>query len=180
MTLPLFNDFKNLLVKNESRGSYRSNNGIAFGLYQFTKKRIRTVATYLNEAIPSIEWFLNDRNMQDRYFLAHIELILAYIEKNDLTKYVGKVVTGKNKYKKSAEVNLYGIVAGAHLGGEAGVKYYLRDNVDRKDSLGTYISDYVAKFSDLMNEKVTVKKKSSNIFAGIGIGLISFIAIKHL
>lgn len=159
MTLQNYSVFTKLLVNSESEGNYRANNGIAFGLYQFTKSRIATVATYLNEAIPSIEWFLNDREMQDRFFLAHLELILAYIEKEKLLDFAGKKVTGKNKYPNEATINIYGIVGGAHLGGEYGVKQFLKYNIDRKDKFGTYISDYVAKFSDQMDKALEVKKK---------------------
>lgn len=160
MTLQNFSDFRFLLVDSESTSNYRANNGIAFGLYQFTKARIKTVAEYLNESIPSVELFLTDRAMQDRFFLAHIELILAYIELNQLLTFEGKLITGKNKYPQTVPVNIYGIVAGAHLGGESGVKNFLQNNVDRKDKFGTYISDYVAKFSDKMQIVLASKKKT--------------------
>lgn len=150
MILNAFADFKYLLIDSESSGNYRANNGIAFGLYQFTKSRIETVATYLGEAIPSIEWFLADSTMQDRFFLAHIELILAYIEKHNLLRFEGKIVKGKNKYPIETAINIYGMVAGAHLGGEWGMRDFLENGNDRKDSLGTYVSDYVAKFSNKM------------------------------
>lgn len=163
MKLAYYNNFRKLLIQSESEGNYNADNGIAFGLYQFTKSRIKAVAEYIGEAVPSIQQFKADRTMQDRFFVFHIEMILKYLyEKTNLAeRFEGKLIKGKNKYQKEVPLNVYGMIAAAHLGGETGLKNFLESNVDRKDKFGTYISDYAAKFSDLMSESITAEKKKS-------------------
>lgn len=160
--------FRNILGISESGGNYTitypkgSPNPTAFGKYQFIKSRITDIALSFGERTPTPGEFLNNAAMQERYFDRHVQLILSFIESNALHTYVGKPVTGKNKYKKTVSINLDGLVAGAHLGGQNGLKQFLQSNFvyDPGDALGTHISDYVAKFSD-KKKALTLAKKNS-------------------
>jgi len=161
MFLPVdeFKEFKEHLGFSEGGGNYRAvykdKNGVpkAFGKYQFIEARLKDVSRFMNIPEPSINVFLANRDLQDSFFYAHCLMIYNYIKENNLDTYIGSEVIGRNKYPVKTTINIYGLIGGSHLGGETGLKNFLVNGVDRRDALGTYISDYVAKFSDLMSEK---------------------------
>jgi len=138
--------YKKLLGYKESGGNYNIDTGNgAYGKYQFLYATIVSIAKKLNEPIPTVQQFLNSPAMQERYLKALIEDSLLYIQNNNLTRYEGMIKEGQgNKIK--TEINLYGLVAGIHLGGAYNLKNYLEKGIDKADSLGTYISDYVPFF----------------------------------
>lgn len=132
---------------SESGGDYSANNGIAFGAYQFTQPTL----DYLQQkySLPILNQFDNStQSLQDKYFSYFVSDILNYIQTNGLETYIGQPVLGANKYPYSVPINIYGLVAGAHLGGESGLNNFLLYGNDPSDSYGTHISDYIAKFSD--------------------------------
>jgi len=176
LILPLqdFEKFKELLGYSEGSGNYKAvykdknGNAKAFGKYQFIDVRLKDVASFLNVQVPSVDKFLNDKYLQDQFFDAHCLMIYNYIKTKKLDRFIGLEVTGKNKYPVKTTINIYGLIGGSHLGGENGLRNFLENGIDRKDALGTYISDYVAKFSDLMSEKKrTIEKLKSLALFGL-------------
>ena len=151
------NTYKDLLAERESGNNYTTNTGNgAYGKYQFLKSTIKGIANILNEEVPSVDEFLHSPQLQERYLDTLVQDSLNYISNNNLKIFQGQLKTGKGN-EVTANINLYGLVAGIHLGGAKNLKEYLELNIDKKDSNGTYISDYVALFSD----KFDVKKKSN-------------------
>lgn len=140
------NTYSDLIKASESRGNYSANNGIAFGAYQFTRDTLDYLQAKYN--LQPLNVFDNTTaTLQDEYFSYFVSDILNFIENNQLNNYIGFYVTGANKYPYQVPVTIYGLVAGAHLGGETGLKNFLTKGIDNPDSNGTYISDYIAKFS---------------------------------
>lgn len=137
------NNYKAIYPKGASAAT-----GKAFGKYQFIPARIKDVADYLSEPVPTITTFLNDPGMQERFFAAHVQMIVDYIIRHNLTRFIGQTVTGANKYKRTTVIRPWGLVAGAHLAGKGGLYAFLVNKQDRRDALGTFTSDYVARFSD--------------------------------
>ncbi len=154
--------YKNLLGYKESSGSYQTNTGNgAYGKYQFLPSTIRGIANLLNEMPPTITDFLNSPQLQDRYLKALVEDSLSYIKNNNLKVFEGAEREGQGNKIKS-KINIYGMVAGIHLGGAGNFRDYLTKGIDKSDNTnrstgGTYISDYVTFFSN----KIDVKKKST-------------------
>ena len=141
------NAYEQAIKDSESGGSYSANNGIAFGAYQFTNSTLNYLQQKYN--LPVLTIFDNSTAaLQDKYFEAFVSDILDFINKSNLELYVGLPVIGANKYPYQVPINIYGLVAGAHIGGETGLQNYLLYGSDHSDSNGTYISDYIAKFSD--------------------------------
>jgi hypothetical protein len=176
-----FNEFKLTLGYSEGGGNYKAvypkgataDSAKALGKYQFIPARIIAVSNYLNVDIPSNSDFLNDSNLQDVYFIGHCNLMLNEIENNGFMDDIGKTVTGANKYPVTVPVNIYGLMGGLHLGGVGGVRNYFKTpSYDAPDSLGTHVSDYLAKFSDKVSfvEKVikTVNETVSNVINNAG------------
>ncbi len=141
------NAYEQAIKDSESGGSYSANNGIAYGAYQFTQSTLNYLQQKYN--LPALTIFDNSTaNLQDQYFNAFVTDILDFINNNNLESYIGLPVIGANKYPYQVSINIYGLVAGAHIGGETGLLNYLQYNQDHSDSNGTFISDYIAKFSD--------------------------------
>ena len=143
------NSYSEAIQSSESQGGggYAANNGIAFGAYQFTRSTLDYLQQKYN--LPSLNTFDNTTAaLQDEYFQYFVNDILNFIQTNNLNQYIGSTVTGANAYPYQVQINIYGLVAGAHLGGETGLMNFLLYGIDSSDSNGTHISDYVAKFSD--------------------------------
>jgi hypothetical protein len=151
-----FSGFANALGLSESTNDYsNASNGIAYGRYQFIPSTINQVASELNIPTPSLTDFLNNPNLQDQFYNQYVNDIISELNNNGLTSYIGQTITGKNN-SQTANINLYGLVAGAWLGGVGGVNNLLRNGYDANDnpgnpSKGTYVSDYIAKFSNTMS-----------------------------
>jgi hypothetical protein len=144
-----FEKFGYYLGISESGGNYQASNGIAYGKYQFTPATIQRISNDLNMDTPSINDFLSNPNMQDLFFKTYVQEILDYINKNNLNSFVGQPITGK-KNNINTTINIYGLVAGAWLSGEGGLYNFLVHGSDKNDGY-TYISDYIAKFSQIFN-----------------------------
>lgn len=157
--------FKELLGYAESGGNYQAiypGSNPAYGKYQFTRARLVDVSNRMGRVPPTESEFLNNPALQELYFETHVQMILEYIDRNSLRQYEGMLVKGKNKYPHIAIINLYGLVAGAHLGGEGGLRRFLQTGYqyDPADANGTHISDYIAKFSDNAKKKLLTKLNS--------------------
>jgi len=141
------NAYEQAIKDSESGGNYSANNGIAYGAYQFTQSTLNYLQQKYN--LPALTVFdSSTASLQDKYFQSFVSDILDFINKNNLQQYIGFPVIGANKYPYQVPINIYGLVAGAHIGGEGGLENYLLYNQDHSDSDGTFISDYIAKFSD--------------------------------
>lgn len=144
--------FREALGYSESGGNYNKDLGEYWGKYQFGNARRIDI-----EKILGLHHLTRDEftpQMQEWFFDTHINDYENRIYLENLDKYFGKLVIGKSN-KITARINKYGLIAGAHLGGFTGMKNFLTSNgsYDPKDSLGTHISDYIAKFSDIMEKK---------------------------
>lgn len=148
-------DFANELGSSESSQSYQAYNGLAWGRYQFIESTIIEVANYLNIPIKLEQDFLNDQGYQDIIYKGYVQILINDINKNNIDQFIGNYITGKTN-NITSQINIYGLVAGGWLGGPGGLTKYFYDNYDAKDFNGTYISDYIAKFSvnDLNKKKV--------------------------
>lgn len=153
-----FQTYKNLLGQSESSSDYATNTGNgAYGRYQFLESTINWIANILGQIPPTIESFLSSPSLQDQYLNEYVNQSLKYIAQNGLENFIGRNIIGRGN-KINTTINIYGLVAGAHLGGNGNLKRFLVDNIDASDHSniktgGTFISDYIAKFSDLFDEK---------------------------
>lgn len=143
-----WNGFSFQLGLSESSNNYKAVNSIgALGKYQFMPTTIRDISNRYNLSVPSKEEFLNSPDLQEKYFKIYVNELKSYMEKN-LSSYLGKNIIGKSN-NISTKINMYGLIGGGWLGGAGGVYNYLVHNIDRSDGR-TYISDYIAKFSNLV------------------------------
>lgn len=151
--------FREALGYSESGGNYNKDLGEYWGKYQFGNARRIDIEKMLGLHHLTRSEF--SPQMQEWFFDTHINDYESRIFIENLDKYFGKTIIGKSN-KITANINKYGLIAGAHLGGFTGMKNYLTSNgnYDPKDSLGTHISDYIAKFSDLMEKKTSLMNKS--------------------
>lgn len=148
------NTFTPQLVGSESSDSYDpAYNGVAYGRYQFTVETMQRMAKELNISMPTISQFIDNHELQDKFYKQYVNDILFFISKNNLNDFIGQYITGKSN-KITTKINVYGLVAGAWLGGEGGLQKYLINGYDAKDKFGTYISDYISKFSLFNNYSV--------------------------
>jgi hypothetical protein len=148
--------FTTQLVGSESSDNYNpAYNGVAYGRYQFTIPTIKRIADELHIKVPTVSEFLDNQNLQDIFFKEYVNDILYFISKKNLNDFIGQKITGKNTYKDiTTNINIYGLIAGAWLGGEMGLYNFLVNNKDVADKFNTYISDYVTKFSYFNNLNV--------------------------
>lgn len=154
-----FNSLSNALGFQESGKDYSENTGNgAYGKYQFIEATIARVATYLGEPIPSIDTFLGDPTMQDRYYVAYAQMIIDQVNSDSSSSFIGQHIVGSSN-GISTIVNEYGLVAGGWLGGEHAPYNFFFLHHDPDDKNGTHVSDYIAEFSDSLSD---AKKKSIN------------------
>lgn len=158
-----YDDFATALAGSESDNNYSLNTGNGvYGRYQFKASTIKQVEDYLNLPNQSIEYFLNSPSYQDTIYKGYIQIIDNKIISEGLTGYIGLPITGKGNGITS-NINYYGLIAGGWLGGPGGLENLLKGTNDASDHTnpktgGTYVSDYVAKFSGL---NIQDKKKST-------------------
>lgn len=153
MTLSELNIFRAALGISESGGKYDNDLGQYWGKYQFGDARRRDIEAMLNLHHLSREEFTPA--MQEQFFNAHINDYEKRIYREGLQRYFGTQITGKRN-NITALINKFGIIAGAHLGGFEGVKKYFSTGYDPADKFGTYISDYIAKFSNITEKKTLI------------------------
>ena len=150
--------FKEDLAISESSGNYDAVNEQGYmGKYQFGDARLKDFLTAnegydkdLDKDKKIISTFKNNfmdtPSLQEDVMTWHVDDINSYIDSRDLNKYIGKEIGG-------VTITREGLIAGAHLGGRTGLKQFLDTGMkihgdeDEKDTQGTYISDYIMKFS---------------------------------
>lgn len=157
MNINELNIFKNTLGISESGGDYNNDLGRYWGKYQFGNARRLDLERILNinHHLTRAEF---TPDVQELFFNAHVEDLENKIYQYSLDSYFDTPIQGiKNKIV--ATINKYGLIAGAHLGGFTGMKKYFdtKGLYDPADSLGTHISDYIAKFSDQSKKKISLK-----------------------
>ena len=150
--------FKEDLAISESSGNYDAVNEQGYmGKYQFGDARLKDFLMAnkgydkdLDKDKKIIDVFKNDfintPSLQEDVMTWHVDDINSYIDSRELDKYIGKKIGG-------VIITREGLIAGAHLGGRTGLREFLETGMkihgdeDEKDKEGTYISDYIMKFS---------------------------------
>ena len=143
-----FDDFARDLGERESGNRYDCVNTLGFmGRWQFGKPRLYDLGLSIDGWKPKLKeartiisksQFLNDHELQDRIFSAHVQDLLKRLNKMYGDR-LGKVFRG-------IEITLSGLVAGAHLLGIGGVKNFF-SGTDKMDAYGTNIKEYLTKFA---------------------------------
>jgi hypothetical protein len=139
-------DFKELLGKRESDGDYYNDNGSYWGKYQLGTTARKFVANKLGIKNPNRLEFTPE--LQEKFFEVWYSQGILEINNAGLYNFIGNNIVGKSN-KISSSITIEGLFAGWHLGGINNLKKLLLNKIDTADNLGTYISDYVAKFSKL-------------------------------
>ena len=145
-----FESFKNLLGRMESNNNYLAINSSsgALGKYQFLPSTLTSLQ--FNSNLPP--WlsdynFLNSPGLQEIYFKAHINDLTNFINNNDLNRFTGSLVRGSKRFLGiRAPLNIYGMLAGAHLAGPGTLRNYLNTGSNPDDGY-TSLTDYMAYFS---------------------------------
>lgn len=148
-----------LLGLMESGNNYSIENSSGYlGRYQFGTSTLNSLQnTYNLPAWKNKTYFLSNPNLQDTYIKALIKDTLNFIARNNLAIYNGRVVSGSMRFKTiQAPLNIYGMLAAAHLAGAPALKKFLINGTNPNDGL-TSLSDYAAYFSSVLNS-------TSNIF----------------
>lgn len=121
-------------------------NNLGFmGKYQFGAERLNDYKKDTGEKFNK-KTFLASPELQDRVFKWHENNIHSYITKNNLDSYIGQEIKG-------IPVTLNGLTAVAHLGGNYGMKKFLKSggkynpHDGRGGKKGTYLTDYLKKFN---------------------------------
>jgi len=142
-----FSSYSELIGLMESDNNYMAKNQSgALGKYQI----IPATLNFLQNEYDLEKWlnennFLTSPSLQDIYFEYLVNDTLK--RTIDLHQYLGAYVCGSLRFQDiCSNVNIYGILAGAHLGGIGGVKNFLKGIKDPNDG-HTSVSDYVAYFS---------------------------------
>jgi len=151
----LFNlkKYKELLGYMESKNNYTISNSIgALGKYQFMSETLNSLqALYNLPAWKNANYFLSRPDLQETYLDYLVKDTLAYIKNNDLEKYIGQQVTGTKRFKTlTAPLNIYGMLAAAHLSGVNNLKSFLIFGANPDDGF-TSLSDYAALFSSKLS-----------------------------
>jgi len=136
-----FNRFINDLGRRESGNNWLSVNLIGcFGEWQFKESTVH----YLGYKQVTLKKFKKDPDvfppeLQRKVLVSLIKVNMALLK--DYEQYIGDTISGVTVTKS-------GMIAAAHLGGARSVKLFLTSGgkLDRKDTLGTAISNYMKKF----------------------------------
>ena len=137
-------DFMYAMAERESSNNPRVVNRWGYmGLYQFGRATLNSIG-YRNV---SNRKFLRDVSIQHAAMITLLKHNRRTL-KRQIKKYNGKVVHG-------IQITESGILAAAHLGGAGSVKKFLRTGKNKRDGLGTPITEYMKRFSgyDLQNLK---------------------------
>jgi hypothetical protein len=155
MTISEVNIFKKSLGISESGGKYDNDLHEYWGKYQFGEARRKDIEQMLG--LPHLTRAEFTPEMQERFFTVHVQDIENKIYNAGLDKYFNTPIQGKSN-SRVAQINKYGLIAGAHLGGFEGLKKHFSSNgvYDPADSFGTHISDYIAKFSSISEKKTSL------------------------
>lgn len=113
-----------------------------FGEWQFAESTVR----YLGYKQVTLKKFREDPSIfppeLQRKALESLIKVNLYLMR-DYEQYIGDVING-------VTITRSGMIAAAHLGGNMSVKKYLSSGgkLDKKDALGTAVSNYMRKFAD--------------------------------
>jgi hypothetical protein len=131
MSAAQYDTFRGYLAARES-GSYSEppNKGGYMGRYQMGMTEIQDSAKRLGVPVPTQQQFLADPQLQEKLF-------------ENYTLNNNNQLMNNPRYAGASPTERAGILAGAHLGGVAGVSNYLATGKDPADSNGTHISSYV-------------------------------------
>lgn len=145
-------DFLRNIRMSEGSGNYQTNTGNGFyGAYQMGKPALID-AGYMNRdgswtgknGVNSLEDYLNNPTAQDDAFLSYGEKNLSYL--GNWQQYIGQTIGG-------VQVTRAGLIAGSHLVGAGGMRYWLTSGgdctnrgtgSDAVDGNGTCAGTYVA------------------------------------
>jgi hypothetical protein len=143
-----FNQYAALLCEVESNCQSVINSIGALGLYQFMPSTLNNLQRKYNLE----EWrnsinFLSNLDLQEKYLRAYVKDTMDFIVANNLEQYLDKEVKGTMRFKGiTARLNIYGMIAAAHLAGANNLKKFLTDGTNPNDGF-TSLSDYAAFFS---------------------------------
>ena len=105
--------------------------------------------------------------------MIHVDLCINELNSFGLNDFIGQDITGRNKWPYKTKIGPWGLVGGAHLGGVGGVKALLVNGKDRSDIYGTYVSDYIAKFSMLVDGNEGKKILNNNLYAALPLFIVA-------
>jgi hypothetical protein len=148
--------YKNLLGTMESGNNYKavSTSG-ALGRYQFIPDHLNYLG--LKYDLPywkDPETFLGSPLLQEMYMDKQIIDITNYIEDKNLSRYYGTVIRGSLRFENiAAPLNLYGLLAGAHLAGKGALRSYFLIGSSPDDGF-TSLTDYMVYFSEKMRSSI--------------------------
>jgi hypothetical protein len=137
-----FNRFVIDLGRRESGNNWMSVNCVGcFGEWQFAESTVH----YLGYKSVTLKRFKKDPEvfppeLQRKVLESLIKVNLVLLK--DYADFIGKTI-------QSVTVTKSGLIAAAHLGGARSVKLFLTSDgrLDKEDSLGTSVSNYMKKFS---------------------------------
>lgn len=143
--------FKEELGMSESSNNYDIVNKQGYmGKYQFGDARLEDFKNANKDYNFTSDEFINNPGLQEDVMTWHVNDINSYIDSRGLDKYIGEKIGG-------VTITREGLIAGAHLGGRTGLMRFLNGGMkihgehDKHDGSkkepGTYISDYIMKFS---------------------------------
>ena len=153
--------FMNNIRQSEGSGNYTTNTGNGFyGAYQMGDEALQD-AGYMDaggnwtgkDGVKSLDDYLSNPTAQDNAFLAYGEKNLSYL--GNWQQYIGQTING-------VPVTRAGLIAGSHLVGAGGLKYWLSSGgdctnkgtgSDAVDGNGTCAGTYLAE--NQVNEQCT-------------------------
>ena len=129
--------FKQRLASKESTDNYTAvNKKGAIGKWQFTNGRLDDYMRE-NKTRFTRKDFLGSEQLQEKVYDWHVKNMIDYIKEHKLEKYIGTTIKG-------TEITLEGMLGGAHIGGNAGLRKYLKTGgTYNPDDGNKSISDYV-------------------------------------
>lgn len=134
--------------------NYQATNSIgALGKYQFMPSTLNGLKNNFNlQDWKNANYFLNNPQLQETYFFHFVNQNLAYIKQENLERFIGKQIQGSKRFPFiTAKLNLYGMLAAAHLSSLGNLKRFLLDGHNPDDG-HTSLSDYAAYFSSKIQD----------------------------
>lgn len=129
-------DFLNQMGKRESSNRYNIVNQFGYmGKYQFGRKTLDKIGF---KHVSNTQ-FLSSPSIQEA---AMLQLLKS--NKHTLRRQIKKYV---NTHKHGVFITESGLLAAAHLAGAGNVRKFLRNGKNKRDGLGTPLTEYLTKFS---------------------------------
>lgn len=149
-----YRKYATLLGEMESKNDYKKINPIgAIGKYQFMPATLNGLKNLYNlEDWKNPQHFADSPYLQEIYFFHLVNDIQAFILRENLNRFNGVAVRGSIRFPGiTAKLNIYGMLAAAHLAGVGNLKRYLLEGHDPNDGK-TSLTDYAAYFSYHLND----------------------------